>query len=71
MQNPRYQLNDNNSDFELATDLNTVFLADNREAIWQLESLNSFNAKDAQFLIGLLYFQQPTSANPFFFFFNQ
>lgn len=56
----------NNSAYQLATDLNTVFLANNTEAIWQLEPPNTgVNAADATFLYGYLYGTSYLSYAPF------
>lgn len=57
----------NNSLFQLETDLNKVFLADdNKEAIWQLESPNTgFNAPDGEFIRGYYTAEGPSFINPF------
>ncbi len=56
----------NNTMFQLSADINKVFLANNQEAIWQLEQPNNgFNAPDAIFLVGLMYYGGPNINYPF------
>lgn len=56
----------NKNTYQLQTDLNSVFLKNNGEAIWQLEPPNNgFNAPDGNFLLGLLYFGGPNNYAPF------
>jgi len=55
-----------NPNLKLAGNLNSVFLANTEEAIWQLEMPNNgFNAPDGAFLLSLLYYGGPNAYDPF------
>jgi starch-binding outer membrane protein, SusD/RagB family len=54
------------SQYHMESDLNNVFLKNSTEAIWQLEPANTgFNAPDADFVIGYLYYGGPSAYTPF------
>ncbi|HLX55076.1 MAG TPA: RagB/SusD family nutrient uptake outer membrane protein [Aquella sp.] len=56
----------NNSNYSLVNNLDSAFLANNTEAIWQLEMPNNgFNAPDGFYQQGPLYYGGPNAYAPF------